>query len=81
MPGGMESRQKLMGVPKTRYSTPEPLRCAARDRPYGPAPIIATSMSSTDHNSDSESRKGYPERIHEAWTECPTVAFHTMPMP
>src|SRR5262245_50717572 len=37
--------QKRIGSPKMRYFTPRARRCAANDRPYGPAPIIATSVS------------------------------------
>jgi hypothetical protein len=33
-----------MGVPKIRYDSLFAARCAARERPYGPAPTIATSI-------------------------------------
>src|SRR5208283_3080458 len=44
MPLGMWVRQKFIGVPKIRKSTPYALRCAAIDNPYGPAPMITTSQ-------------------------------------
>src|ERR1700688_982452 len=36
--------QKLIGEPKIRRSTLRCFRCAATDRPYGPAPTMATSV-------------------------------------
>src|SRR5437016_6246844 len=42
-PTGMLT-QKRIGSPKMRYFTPRERRCAAKERPYGPAPIIATSV-------------------------------------
>src|SRR6185437_1543987 len=36
--------QKRIASPKMRYFTPRARRCAANERPYGPAPIIATSV-------------------------------------
>src|SRR5579859_1817869 len=44
MPVGMRYRQLCMGMPKMRNGVPCALRCAASDSPYGPAPMIATSM-------------------------------------
>ncbi len=43
MPFGMRLRQLCMGVPKIRYGTRYLLRWAATERPYGPAPKMATS--------------------------------------
>ena len=43
-PTGM-LRQKRIASPKMRYFMPRARRCAAKERPYGPAPIIATSIS------------------------------------
>ena len=44
MPTGMFSLQNDIGWPKTRVWGPLiPRRCAAAERPYGPAPKIATS--------------------------------------
>ena len=33
-----------MGAPNIRKVTPYDWRCAAIDKPYGPAPIMATSV-------------------------------------
>jgi hypothetical protein len=44
MPFGIV-RQNAIGSPKTRTSTPARRRCAAAERPYGPAPITATGVS------------------------------------
>jgi hypothetical protein len=43
IPSGMV-RQKDIGSPKMRVSTPVPRSCAAAASPYGPAPRIATSL-------------------------------------
>src|ERR1700748_2093984 len=37
--------QKRIASPKMRYFTPRARRCAANESPYGPAPIIATSVA------------------------------------
>src|SRR5438128_30624 len=46
IPFGMLLRQDDIGSPNARVPRPAALRCAATARPYGPAPITATSHSS-----------------------------------
>src|SRR5215813_6487176 len=43
IPGSMR-RQKIIGCPKIRKSIPRDLRYAATDSPYGPAPMMTTSI-------------------------------------
>jgi hypothetical protein len=40
----MRERQFFMGSPKMRNETPAARKWAAIDRPYGPAPMMATSI-------------------------------------
>src|SRR5690242_4729145 len=39
IPFGISFSQLCIGMPKTRCSSPRPLKWAAIDNPYGPAPI------------------------------------------
>src|SRR5882724_5427681 len=45
MPFGIFVRQFSIGCPNIRNATSAAPRCAAIDKPYGPAPMIATSVS------------------------------------
>src|SRR5271155_1903491 len=49
MPLGIWFCQVSMAGPNIRKSTPRASRCAATDRPYGPAPTIATSIIDSFH--------------------------------
>src|SRR5258706_120293 len=44
MPFGICVRQLFSGVPKMRKSIPRARKCAASERPYGPAPMMATCV-------------------------------------
>ncbi len=44
MPRGICDCQLYIGVPKMRNPTPRERKCAANERPYGPAPTIAIGV-------------------------------------
>src|SRR5580698_10552837 len=44
MPAGMLKRHDPIGRPNARYSTPACRRWAATESPFGPTPMIATSV-------------------------------------
>ncbi|GGN89526.1 hypothetical protein GCM10011579_084490 [Streptomyces albiflavescens] len=44
MPAGMFSAQLAIGEPNTLTLRPRAFRCAAVDRPYGPAPMTTTVL-------------------------------------
>src|SRR5579871_2412478 len=49
IPSGILLRQAPIVTPKTRRSIPVEPRCAPRESPLGPAPMITTSVSDTQN--------------------------------
>src|SRR5438445_12629335 len=58
MPFGMRSRHNSNVLPKTATLSPRPRRCAAVERPYGPAPTTTASYCAMDTACREASRAG-----------------------
>src|ERR1700685_953700 len=67
MPLGMWSRHSPNGLPYTAPRRPRPIRWAAVDRPYGPAPTTTTSYSAAAGNALPRSWTAvFPQDPHRA---------------